>query len=52
MVYNMPERLTLIKYCNYPYRLIFVHLWFGCRVTASERTTWKDGKKYSAAMTK
>jgi hypothetical protein len=51
-VYNMPERLTLIKYRIYPYRHIFVYLYSGCTVAASERTTWKNGKKYAAAMSK
>jgi hypothetical protein len=34
-VYNMPERLTLIKYRIYPYRHIFVYLYSGCIVAAS-----------------
>jgi hypothetical protein len=51
-VYNMPGRLTLIKYRIYPYRHIFVYLYSGCTVAASERTTWKNGKKYAAAMSK
>ncbi len=51
-VYNMPERLIFIKYRIYPYRHIFVYLFSGCTVAASERTTWKNGKKYAAAMSK
>ena len=31
---------------------IFVYLWPGCTVAPSARTTWKNGKKYSAAMSK
>jgi hypothetical protein len=46
------ERLTLIKSRIYPYRHIFAHLYSGCTVAASERTTWKNGKKYAAAMSK
>ena len=49
--YNMPERLTLSNIV-YPYRHIFIYLYSGCAVAASERTTWKNGKKYSAAMSK
>jgi hypothetical protein len=51
-IYNMPERLTLIKYRIHPHRHIFVYLYSGCIVAASERTTWKNGKKYAAAMSK
>ena len=52
MLYNMPEWLILIKYPIYPYRHIFVDLYSGCTVTASEKTKWRNGKKYAAAMNK
>ena len=44
--------LTLIKFRTYPYRHIFVYLYFGYTVTASKRTIWKNGKKYATAMSK
>ncbi len=51
-IYNIPKRLTFIKYRLYPHRHIFVYLQYGCTVAASESTTWKNGKKYAAAMSK
>ena len=42
----------MIKYRIYPYRHIFVYFYSGCTVAASESTTWKNGKKHSAAMSK
>jgi hypothetical protein len=50
-VYNVPERPTLIKYRIYP-EVISLFTNSGCTGTPSERTTWKNGKKYAAAMRK
>jgi len=49
-ILNMPDRLTLIKY---PYAMISISLFtyiLAVQLPASERTTWKNGKKYCAAM--
>jgi hypothetical protein len=41
-VYNIPDRQTLIKYRIYPYRHIFVYLYSGCTVTASEKDNMEE----------
>ena len=51
-VYNIPEQLTLMKYCIYPYRHIFVYFLKAVQLPLLKGQHGRTGKNYAAAKSK